>query len=85
MSFRSGATIVKETSLSPWLVIVKSVSEDPPPYTHKKNHHQNLPKLTIKKSWDSVFFFVLNTCAITYLTNKIYNAIRYYSSLNNYS
>lgn len=51
MSFRSGATIVKETSLSPWLVIVKSVSEDPPPLTHKKkNHHQNLPELTVTKA-----------------------------------
>lgn len=54
MSFRSGATIVKETSLSPWLVIVKSVSEEPPPplhtHTHTQNHHQNLPKLTVTKA-----------------------------------
>lgn len=85
MSFRSGATIVKETSLSPWLVIVKSVSEDPPQLTHTKKSSSKPSKINSNKSWDSVFFFVLKTCAITYLTNKIYNAIRYYSSLNNYS
>lgn len=57
MSFRSGATIVKETSLSPWLVIVKSVSEDPPPLHTQKNHHQNLPKLTVTTAGIQFSFF----------------------------
>lgn len=84
MFFRSGVIIVKEISLFLWFVIVKLVSEDFFFFIYIKKLLLKFFKINSNKSWDLVFFFVLNICVIIYFINKIYNVIRYYLLLNNY-